>query len=183
MAEAMERWGAPAVYTLRHEVSEATWRYWRTVRRKRAGEVVLLLRRRNGLYLVHTKEFYPEGTYRLPSGGIKPGEDLGEAVIRETAEETSLDVEVRAFLAAVEHRFVRDGAEIEFTSYLFLLEERGGTLRVADEGEAITGFRELSLAEVVALAEELEALPPEWREWGRFRASVHRIVGGVMGED
>jgi hypothetical protein len=33
VAEAMERWGAPAVYTLRHEVSEATWRYWRTVRR------------------------------------------------------------------------------------------------------------------------------------------------------
>ena len=66
---------------------------------------------------------------------------------------------MRAFLAAVEHRFVRDGAEIEFTSYLFLLEERGGTLRVADEGEAITGFRELSLAEVVALAEELDADP------------------------
>lgn len=177
----MARWGAPQERVIRQKVSERTWRYWQRVRRGRAGEVVLVLRRRNGRYLVHTKAFYPQGTYRLPSGGIKPGEDLAEALLRETAEETSLEVDVRAFLAVVEHRFVRGDREIDFTSYVFLLEERGGTLRVADEDEAITGFRELTLPEVVALADELEALPPAWREWGRFRASVHRVVGEVLG--
>jgi NAD+ diphosphatase len=181
VAEAMERCGVPAVRTVRHEVNAASWVYWQTVRRQRAGEVVLLLRRRSGCYLVHTKAFYPAGTYRLPSGGIKPGEDLGKAVLRETAEETSLTVEVEAFLAIVQHHFVRGGNAIAFTSYLFLLEERGGTLRVADDSEAITGFRDVSLADVVALADALEAMPPAWRDWGRFRASVHRVVGEVLG--
>lgn len=183
VTDAAARWGAPVRRAFRYEVSDDTFRYWRSVRRKRPGEVVLLLRRRNGLYLAHTKEFYPAGTYRLPSGGIKPGEDLVEAVFRETAEETSLEVEVMAFLAVVEHQFVRGDAQTDFTSYLFLLEERGGTLHPADAGEAITGFRELSLAEVVALAEALEALPPDWRDWGRFRASVHRVAGEVLGEE
>lgn len=183
VADAIERWGAPATRTYRHDVSDDSWRYWQMVRRRRAGEVVLLLRRRSGRYLVHTKGFYPEGTYRLPSGGIKPGEDLIAAVLRETAEETSLEVGVKAFLAIVEHHFFRRDAQIEFTSYLFLLEERGGTLHSADEGEGITGFRELSLTGVVALADELEALPPEWSDWGRFRASVHRVVGEVLDEE
>lgn len=182
VADAIERYGAPAIHDYYYDVDLDSWRYWGLVRRKRAGEVVLLLRRRGGRYLVHTKGFYPEGTYRLPSGGIKPGEDLVTAVCRETTEETSLDVDVVAFLAMVRHHFRRRDAQIGFVSYLFLLEERGGTLRAADEGEEITGFRELPLAGIVALADELEALPPDWTDWGRFRASVHRVVGEVMRE-
>jgi ADP-ribose pyrophosphatase YjhB (NUDIX family) len=183
LTEAIERYGTPAIRTYHYDVSQDTWHYWQTVRRRRAAEVVVLLRRRNGRYLVHTKRFYPEGTYRLPSGGIKPGEDLVEALRREMAEETSLAVCVEAFLAIVAHRFHRRGEEITFTSYLFLLREVSGTLHTADEGEEITGFRELPLAEVVALADELEALSPDWHDWGRFRASVHRVVGEVMDEE
>ena len=92
VAEAMERWGVPAVRTVRHEVNAASWVYWQTVRRQRAGEVVLPLRRRSGCYLVHTKAFYPAGTYRLLRRH-QAGEDLGKAVLRETAEETNLTVE------------------------------------------------------------------------------------------
>lgn len=183
LMEAIERYGTPALRTYHYDVSEEMWRYWQTMRRKRAAEVVALLRRRSGRYLVHTKRFYPEGTYRLPSGGIKPGERLMEALHREVAEETSLTVCVEAFLATVAHRFHLHGEEVAFTSYVFLLREVSGTLHTADEGEEITGFREIPLAEVVALADELEGLPPGWQEWGRFRASVHRVVGEVMGEE
>jgi 8-oxo-dGTP pyrophosphatase MutT (NUDIX family) len=181
VARAIERYGQPVIRAVHYDVSQDSWRYWQMVRRGRAGEVVLLLRRRNGRYLVHTKGFYPQGAYRLPSGGIKPGEDLVEAVRREAAEETSLEASVEAFLAIVQHHFARGDEQIDFTSYVFLLQERGGALHPADEGEEITGFRELPLAGVVALAEELEALSPDWDDWGRFRASVHRVVGEVMG--
>jgi len=180
LSEAEGRFGTPLVRDVHYAVSRGTWLYWRRARRRRAGEVVLLLRRRNGRYLVHTKAFYPQGVYRLPSGGIKPGEDLVEAVRREAAEETSLEVDIEAFLAVVRHHFHRRHREMVYTSYLFLLQELGGTLRPADAGEAITGFREVTLAEVVALADELEALPADWREWGRFRAAVHRVVGEVL---
>ena len=182
VAEAVERYGPPVERVVTYDVRADTYRYWRRVRRRRAGEVVLLVRRPNDTYLVHAKAFYPPGVYRLLSGGIKPGEDLSAAVLREAAEETSLDVSVEAFLALVTHRFLRSAHEIEFVSYLFLLAERGGALHVADEGEAITGFRDLPLEGVVALADELEALPGEWRDWGRFRASMHRIAGEVMAE-
>lgn len=182
VARAIERYGTPVIREVHYDVSQDFWRYWQMARCRRAAEVVLLLRRRNGRYLVHTKGFYPRGTYRLPSGGIKPGEDLVEAVRREAAEETSLETSVEAFLAIVRHHVARRDEQVDFTSYLFLLQERGGILHAADEGEEITGFRELPLAGVVALAGELEALPPDWEDWGRFRASVHRVVGEVMGE-
>lgn len=183
LKKAVERYGTPAIREIHYDVKKRAWRHWRALRRKRVGEVVLLLRRANGRYLVHTKAFYPQGTYRLPSGGIKAGESLVKAARREATEETGLDVRVEAFLAIVRHHFRRHRKETNLTSYLFLLAEKGGTLHPADEDEAITGFRELPLAEVVALADALEALPPEWGDWGRFRASVHRIVGEVMDEE
>ena len=56
-----------------------------------------MIRRRNGLYLVHTKAFYPQGVYRLLTGGIKPGEPLLEALAREAQEETSLTLRIERF--------------------------------------------------------------------------------------
>ncbi|MCS7179708.1 MAG: NUDIX domain-containing protein, partial [Anaerolineae bacterium] len=49
----------------------------------REGEVVLLLRRADGSLLLHTKTFYPDGVYRLPSGGIRRGEKVLAAAARE----------------------------------------------------------------------------------------------------
>lgn len=151
--------------------------------RKRVAEVVILLRLRNGRYLVHTKRFYPEGIYRLLSGGIKADEGLVTAVRRETKEETGLDVRVERFLGILRHRFVWQGGSLSFTSYLFAVAETGGTLQFNDPGEEITGFREVSLAEIAGIADQLESLPPAWNDWGRFRALAHRLVVEVFSGD
>ena len=59
--------------------------------------------------------------------------------------------------------------------------EESGELRVSDPDEAISGFRELTLAQVAALAEGLEALPADWIDWGRFRAIAHRFTAESLG--
>lgn len=180
VAEAMARYGQPVERTHTYQVSQETWRYWELVLQKRAAEVVPLVRRPNGRYVVHTKSFYPQGVFRLLSGGIKPGEDLVAAVWREVWEETGLRVRIERFLGVIHHEFHHQGKVLPFTSYLFLVAEEGGTLGNHDPQEAISAYREVELAELIKLAEELEMLPAQWADWGRFRATPHRLAAEVL---
>lgn len=161
-------------------VTRATYEYWRDVRRKRSAEIVLALRRRNGSFLVHTKAFYPPGAYRLLSGGIKAGEDLEIAAHREAFEETGLAIAIERFLAIAHYRFIFEGQELSFTSYLLLVAEVSGVLQCNDRDEAISGYAEVTLDQVNAMADDLEALPADWRDWGRFRAIGHRLIAELL---
>ena len=175
--QAIERYGLPGVRSYVYQVTQETCRYWEMVRRKRDAEVVMLLRRHSGRYIVHTKAFYPKGVYRLLTGGIKPGEDLVAALEREMAEETGLDTSVERFLGILDYRFVHQKRSIAFRSYLFALVERGSNVLASnDPKEAISGYREIPLAELSDLASDLEALSPDWLDWGRFRAAAHRFI-------
>jgi 8-oxo-dGTP pyrophosphatase MutT (NUDIX family) len=180
---AISRFGEPVRRCYHYQVTESSWRDWETRRSKRAGEVVLLLRRKGGHYLVHTKGFYPQGVYRLLSGGIKPGEDLVAAVLREAHEETGLRVDVQRFLASAEHCFAWQDRCQRFASYLFLLSEQGGVLGSKDPAEAISDFREVPLASLEEMARNLESLSPEWSDWGCFRASMHHLAVEVLRDD
>jgi NAD+ diphosphatase len=138
--------------------------------RGRSAEVAMAIRRRNGLFLLQTKQSYPKETFRLPTGGIKRGEAIEHALLRETDEETSLEVEISRFVAAITYRAPR-GKRI-FSSYLFILEERGGTLRTSDPSEGITGWLEADRANLDSAAQRLRACPGPWAPWGQFRALV-----------
>jgi 8-oxo-dGTP pyrophosphatase MutT (NUDIX family) len=173
---ALARFGEPALEQVHLPVSEDTIAYWEHVRKRRAAEVIMLLERKSGLYLVHTKAFYPQGVYRLISGGIKAGEDLVAAVRRETDEETGLDISIQAFLAVFQFHFTHNDVSVPFTSFLFHVRETGGVLANQDPTEAITDFRDVTLDELEHIAERLEELAPDWIDWGRFRAAPHRFV-------
>ena len=174
---AIERHGEPITRSYRLPIEENSVAYWQRVLAKRHSEVIFLIRRTNGLYVTHTKASYPSGVYRLPSGGIKPGEDLLTALWREATEETNLALHIERFLIIIHYRFEYGENRFPFTSYLFSLQERDGRmLRSNDPSEEITGFKENTLAEIGDLAKELESLPAEWRDWGRFRAVAHRLV-------
>jgi ADP-ribose pyrophosphatase YjhB (NUDIX family) len=148
----------------------------------RYGEVCMVIRRPNGRLITAIKTFYPAGAFRLLTGGVHHGEPIGAALAREVAEETGLDVLVRRFLAVVEYRLARHPQT--FVTFVFLLDELGGVLAVQDEAERIGAFRELAVGELPALANTLAAVPDvydeqiagRWRDWGRFRAVVHRVV-------
>ncbi len=150
----------------------------------RYGEVCMVVRRPAGTLITATKTFYPAGAYRLLTGGIHHGEDILDALLRETAEETGLEVAVRRFLAVVSYNLPGGEGSRTFATFAFLVDEVGGTLHCADAGERIEEFREIEVSGLPALAGRLDSLGREasaeiggrWRDWGRFRAVIHRAV-------
>ena len=149
----------------------------------RIGEVLMVVRRPNGRLLLSIKTFYPRTGWRLPTGGIDPGETIAAALEREVVEETGLEHEVLRFLATIEYR-ARGAERAAFHTFCFLIRETGGTLEVRDATERIEGFREIDPDELLTIAATLDAIgdaaAPEiggsWAPWGRFRAVAHRAV-------
>lgn len=156
----------------------------------RFGEVCMVVRRPNGKILLAIKTFYPRGAFRLPTGGIAHGEPIFDALLRETAEETGLEVQVQRFLARIAYRSrsAPDGRPF-FHTFAFLLDERGGTLGARDEKEEIERYIEVEPTDLRRVADDLERVtsaPSEriggdWADWGRFRAVVHRAVAEALG--
>src|SRR5579859_3814486 len=150
----------------------------------RYGEVCMVIRRKNGLLLTMTKTFYPQGAYRLPTGGINHGESIFDALLRETQEETGLEIEVKRFLSVAVYRVTGVSDQPVFYTFAFLLDEIGGTFGVIDEGEQIEDFREITPEELPALATYLtnlgsqysEEIGGKWGDWGEFRSAIHRLV-------
>jgi 8-oxo-dGTP pyrophosphatase MutT (NUDIX family) len=217
---------APAVET---EIADLAARYGQPLRvaveltgglfdpltlKDRYGEVCMVVRRPNGKLISAVKTFYPAGAFRLLTGGVDHGEPIADALLREVAEETGLDVIVRRFLAVIEYQ-LRGEWELgdtsqgrgklasepnpqppttippHFATFAFLLDEIGGVLQVQDANEQIGAFRELAIAELPAQAETLEQVPDtydqaiggSWRDWGRFRAVVHRVVYAALADE
>ena len=172
-------YGTPIRRQVSQHVTAETFAYW-SRKRARREEVVLFLIRENGFLLLHTKGFYPPDAFRVPSGGVKAGEALLDAAGREAYEETGLCVQVDRFLAIVDFVFWCDQDSIPFRSNLFLLHELSGQLKTHDVAEGITEFREIPVAELPAVAHNLEHLPSEWSNWGAFRAVPHRLAAEVL---
>lgn len=173
----------------------------------RIGEACMVIRRPNGRLLTASKTFYPAGIYRLLTGGIMPDEPIEAALIRETREETGLDVQIRRFLAVIEYLVPQHGqldapaaasnhpahrtACRVFYTFAFLLDELGGTLAPLDSTERIADFREILPAELPTLATTLEQVQDDydteirgrWRDWGMFRAIVHRVVYAALSDE
>lgn len=155
----------------------------------RVGEVCMVVRRRNGQLLTATKTFYPEGAFRLLTGGINHGESIEAALLRETWEETGLEVIMRQFLAVIEYRLVESAVEqADFITFAFLLDEVGGELGPQDPNERLEAYHELTVAQLPAQADTLEHLADRfddeiggrWADWGKFRAVVHRVVAEIL---
>src|SRR6185312_822384 len=70
-------------------------------RTDRFGEVCMVVRRPGGNLLTMKKTLYPQGAFRLLTGGINYEERVLDALLRETYEETGLEVSITRFLAAV----------------------------------------------------------------------------------
>ena len=167
-------------YALR--LAEGEFSYWRDrLARDRRGEVVLAIQDADGRLILHTKDFYPAGIYRLPSGGVRWGEDILSAAQREAREETGLEIEVERLLGVLEYEFRCGEETMPFVSYVFLVREVGGRLIPQDAGERIASFRRVPPSELPKVAASLRALTGEWRDWGRFRALAHDFVGEVLG--
>jgi ADP-ribose pyrophosphatase YjhB (NUDIX family) len=165
------------------EVSALTFDdWWEKIVSKpnRRGEVVLAIRRPDGQVLLHTKQFYPEGVFRLPSGGVHLDESVLTGMAREAKEETGLEVSVHRFPGTVEYELRHGQRRLPFISYVFIIYADESTPVAQDSEERITGFRYVSPLEIWRVAEQLRALPGRWSDWGHFRAPPHDLVADAL---
>ncbi len=140
------------------------------------GEVCMAIRRTNGRFLLHTKRTYPNAVMRLPSGGIKAGEDLEHALRREIWEETNLEFTIERFVAVLQYEDTR--AKASFRTHLFCVREISGDLRNNDPNEHITDWREAPPSELLTYAQELTRMQRDWHNWGLFRAAALETLAG-----
>jgi len=105
----------------------------------------------NRILLVHRRDM---DLWDLPGGGMDDGEVPTEAAVRETKEETGLDVEVeRLFIVAV--------APENLMGFTFYCRVIGGVVTTTDESDDVRYFR---------LDELPDNLPPRKREMIRLSA-------------
>lgn len=134
------------------------------------GEVCMAILRPNGRFLLQTKRSYPKSVMRLPSGGIKPGEDVEHALKREIWEETNLECTIERFVAILQYEDAN--AKSTFRTHLFCLREISGEFRTNDPSEQISDWREAAPDELLDYAAALTRLSRNWTNWGLFRAAA-----------
>lgn len=144
--------------------------------KQRRAEVLAVVTRPDRRVLVHTKHFYPAGVYRLISGGIALGEPVETALVREIREETGLPIQSQCLIGVLAYRILYKDQSIAFASYVFRVDVPAKPVRVQDKSEEIAGFRWISFGSLAEVEEQLLQVPPEWQDWGRFRALGHRFV-------
>jgi 8-oxo-dGTP pyrophosphatase MutT (NUDIX family) len=142
--------------------------------------------------LLHIKTFYPEGAFRLPTGGIHVGEAVMDTLGREIYEETGMrvgtgpdQVQVEQFLGVLGYDFQhRTLGPVAFATYHFLVRmPAGGVLAPQDETESIGGWQWRPAGELNAVAEILDGVQLRstvWGDWGRYRALSHRFVAAAL---
>jgi 8-oxo-dGTP pyrophosphatase MutT (NUDIX family) len=140
------------------------------------GEVCMAILRCSGRFLLHTKRSYPNAVMRLPSGGIKPGEDIEHALKREIWEETNLECTIDRFVAVLQYE--DPGMRASFRTNLFLVREISGTLCSNDPTEHITGWCEAEPGELLGYARILSQMNSNWSNWGLFRAAALETLAG-----
>jgi len=142
----------------------------------RRGEVVMVIPNKAGKIWLHTKASYPDGVYRLMSGGLEPDELPHKALHREVEEETGFAIKIDCCLAVITYNFRGNGFSLPFTSYMFLTKPADGTPAPVDSGEAITGFKPVPAKKLSRVAKQLRSMNGRFAEWGVFRAEAHEVA-------
>ncbi len=166
--------GAPNRYRHFLSLEQSLWgkAEWQLQDNRRA-EVVFIFPRPNHEIILHIKQFYPRGCYRLPSGGVDIDEPLLDAIHREAEEETGQKIKPIQMLAVAEYFTEIDW---HFASYLILFEQTNIPLFPIDTKERIEDFKPFPVSDLQTAAERLNSLSGEWSTWGTFRAIIHRIA-------
>lgn len=70
--------------------------------------------------------------WALPKGTPDSGETIEETALRETREETGIEVEIEAALSAIRYFFVRGTTRFHKTVHFFLMRPIGGAIELHD---------------------------------------------------
>ncbi|BAM01605.1 MULTISPECIES: NUDIX hydrolase [Caldilinea] len=187
-----ERWGTFPVEQVTLDVAEPflSGEHQQLASNSRRAEICYIMHRGDPMQgvLLHSKVFYPEGMYRLPTGGVHSGERILETLVREIFEETGLRVgdgnsqahiERCLGVLAYELRHATLGT-ISFATYHFLVRMPShAEIMPQDPEESIRGWQWRPATELHLIADRLamvHQVSQEWADWGRYRALSHRFV-------
>ena len=145
-------------------------------RGSRRGEIAFAIRNPQNRILVHTKEFYPQNVFRIPTGGIHLDEPVQEAMYRELYEETGLQDDQLILAHILLLRMIYDDKSIPFVSYVYSGQIDQIEVVSQDPSEQIEEFKWFDETEFTHLIQTLEQLKFEWADWGKMRAVVHHIL-------
>lgn len=169
----VKRFGAFERATFEFKIESPAFAAWVRNMMRRRGEIVLVVPRGDGRVLLHTKPHYPDAVFRLPTGGVRPKEPAADAAKRETYEEIGFKPRALKLLGVLDNVFSLGETEYVYPSFVFQTEEFTRAPKPTDRREGISGFRDVDALSLRAVARQLENLPKQWREWGRFRAAPH----------
>jgi len=148
VAAVEERYGRPRVERWEVPVTAEELAMVRaSMKRDRAHDVTLFIFGPDSRLAVIRKPSFPEGAYRAPSGGLRPGEDFTEGALREAREETGLRVTLERYLLRVHARFIAGGEAIPWTTHILSAFTRDTCIVVQDTRE-IREARWATLAEL-----------------------------------
>lgn len=143
--------------------------------KSRRGEVVMAIARPEQQVLLHTKGWYEQEVFRLPTGGIEREDRVEGALHRELEEETGLRLVTAHFLGVLDCLITYGDAGVKFQSFVFHLPKTEGQLRLPDT-EDITEFRAVPISALPQVAEDLRHVSPPRNGWGHWRAIAHDFV-------
>jgi ADP-ribose pyrophosphatase YjhB (NUDIX family) len=173
--EAVRLFGAPAEAEFRVITPAAEIAFIRgTQKRGRAHDVTLLIRDGERIAVI-AKHNYPAGVFRLPSGGLDPGETIESGARREAREETGLEVLPTRYLLRSRVRFVApDPADsIDWTTHVLEAQVRGGVLDPLDRVEV----REAAWVTRDELLGPIRERLVAWKEGGiQYRWRLHDAI-------
>jgi 8-oxo-dGTP pyrophosphatase MutT (NUDIX family) len=159
---AVERWSIPM---LEQEFSELKDQ----MALGRAHDVTSLIVRGDEVAVIRKPQYPPEA-FRTPSGGIHPEESFLDGAIRETKEETGLDVAIEAYLLYVLPTFTYGEESAKWVTHVLLARPVAGELVPLDKGE-------IAEARWVGWEPLLETINPILRGTGlgglEYRARLH----------
>ncbi|UCB52491.1 MAG: NUDIX hydrolase [Candidatus Zixiibacteriota bacterium] len=150
------KYGTPRELTMSFPMGPAEFDMLKSSMRDGRDSDVTLFIFKNGNVVVIAKPWYPEGLYRAPSGGIKPGENLELSAKREAYEETGAKIELEKYILRIRVTFTCGSRKEEWSSHVFTAEHLSGDLKPIDTKE-IKKVALMSLEELAGLKEKLLA--------------------------
>jgi 8-oxo-dGTP pyrophosphatase MutT (NUDIX family) len=134
------RFGRPREAVLSYAILRGEFDFIRSTQRKgRAHDVTAFVLHDDRLAVIQ-KPSYPDGAWRVPSGGIGDGEPFEEGMAREVLEETGLSVRMSRYLYRVQVAFVAGDDRIDWTTHAVeaeLIEPPPAILQPIDTGEIV----------------------------------------------